>query len=281
EVTIVHTGYADKAMVYRKSLRNKELLQLELACEHDSTDPTLLMNMGDCHLKLGERGDAQTCYARICAQPDAYHRNSDVFVQAHINLATLYMKEGRCREASRFLLRSLFLDPTRTESHLRLGKIYLKRGMHRKAADHFLKAARIHPPLRLTASNTTMVRLNAIWHLADIYIQAGHYQEAETVLEAALQSYPQVPRFYSQRGDIRRLSGDLVQAARYYSQALTLSPTCNEQAYLGMAAVYRSLGDLSTARTFLTRGLSFHPQSGELRDALEAVADRRGQLQTV
>lgn len=278
EITIVHTGYADKQLVYRKSLRNKKLLQREY--ERTPADPTLLMNMGDCHLSLGEYTEAYDCYSAICGRPDNYHRNSDVYVQAHINLAALYMKDKKIKEATKFFLRSLFLDPSRIESHLQLGRLYLGQRKTRKAADHFLKAARLRPPLRLTASNNTMVRLNAIWHLAEIYIQAGKHEEAETILTAAVQAYPRVPRFHTQLGDIYRTRDDYVRAARHYSHALHLSETRNQPAYLGMAAVYQHLGDLRSARQFLERGLALHPQSVEIKEALQAAVVRQKQLQT-
>lgn len=247
-ISILHTGYADNQLVYRKALRNKQLLQLE--CKSSPGDPTLLMNMGDCRLTLHEYEEAAECYTKICEKPDNFRLNSDVYVQAHINLAALYMKEKDYEKAEKYLLRSLFLDPTRIESHFQLGQIYLKQNEEKKAENHFLQAARTHPPLRLTAANNTLVRLNAVSFLVDIYIGEGRYAEAETVLSAAVESYPLVPRFYSQLGEIYRKQRKFLQAARYYSHSLQLSEIRNEQAYSGMAAIYEELKDFKSAEKY-------------------------------
>jgi glycosyltransferase involved in cell wall biosynthesis len=144
EIRIRHTGYKSSEIHLRKAKRNKPLLLAEI--EKNPDDPTLQLSLADCLLILGETDTAQDYYYRIIRNEGAWLINSDVYVQAHINLAKIYTREGDASNAKRYFLRSLYLDKTRIEAWYALGRMFLDEGDEQKAARYLINSARITPP---------------------------------------------------------------------------------------------------------------------------------------
>ena len=207
---------------------------------------------------LDETDKAKELYKSVIKNNSAWKKNSDVFVQAHINLAKIFLLQKDTYNAKRYFLRSLYLDKSRVESYFALARIYLDEGNEKKAATFFMKSARITPPLRLTAVDNLKIRLESIYYLVDLLIKWRRYSEAEPILRAAIKIYPMVPQYLTQMGKILFLQNRMKESAQYYSQSIQLSPIKNKNAYKGMAEIYTILGDKKTAGDYLQKTESFN-----------------------
>ena len=108
EVRIRHTGYQSAEIHRKKAERNKPLLIAEI--KNNPEDPTLQLSLADCLMALDETDKAMELYKSIIKNNSAWKKNSDVFVQAHINLAKIFLLKKDTYNAKRYFLRSLYLD---------------------------------------------------------------------------------------------------------------------------------------------------------------------------
>lgn len=251
DIRIRHLGYRDAATQRSKAARNKPLILTELT--RNPGDPTLWLSLADCLATLDEIDEAMLAYSEVIGNPEAWGINSDVYVQAHINLARLFLKREEPRQAKRYLYRTLYLDPQRAEAFLALARLLLSEGDEQHAAEYFLKCARINPPLRMTAVDNTRVRLEALYYLAEILIERSDHEQVINLLGPAVDAYPCVPQYHRQLGCAFLAGGDLKKAARNFCRSIQLCPENNTDSYTGMAQVYEKLGDAVTARTYLAK----------------------------
>jgi glycosyltransferase involved in cell wall biosynthesis len=251
DIIIRHTGYASREAHRLKAARNKPLL-IEEYREHPD-DPVLRLSFADCLAVLGEEGEAMCLYELTTQDHEAFMINPDAFVQAHCNLAALYYNRGDFHNAKRYYLRSLYLDQTRTEAWYALGRICLHEGDTRKAAGFFMKSARMVPPVRMTAVDTLRIKLESIFHLVQLLTAWERFDEARKILDGAIHCFPNVPQFYTQMGHLLSLRNDPLQSSEWYMKSIRLAPVHNDEAYRGLATLFRRTGDIQTAQSILER----------------------------
>ncbi len=249
EICIRHTGYLNQETHRKKAERNKPLLCEEI--KENPDDPTLQLSLADCLMTLGEIEEAGKLYRAVTQNNTAWEINSDVFVQAHVNYAKHFIRHKDTHNAKRYFLRSLYLDNTRIEAYYALGRLFLDDGDDKKAAQFFMYSARITPPLRMTAVDNLVVRLESIYYLMESLITWKRYSEAEKTLIKAIECYPMVPQFYNQLGRVLLLQSKMTKAAFYFTMSTHVSTTNNDGAYQGLAEIYTLLGDPKTAEQFL------------------------------
>lgn len=254
EIRIHHIGYYSVDAHRKKARRNKPLLVSEI--KKNPEDPTLQLSLADCLMALDETDKAKKLYKKVTKNYSAWKKNPDVFVQAHINLARVFLRQKDPYNAKRYFLRSLYLDGSRIESYYALAKIYLDEEKESKAAAFFMKSARVSPPLRLTATDNLKIRLESVYYLAELLIKWRRYSEAESILRPAIKIYPMVPQYFTQMGKALFLQNNMKESAYYYSQSILLSPANNDDAYTGMAEIYSIIGDNKTAEAYLQK---MHP----------------------
>jgi tetratricopeptide (TPR) repeat protein len=251
EIRIRHTGYKNGQLHRKKAERNKPLIIAEI--EKNPEDPALLLSLGDCLLTLGETSEAASLFERVTGNIDGWYKNSDVYVQAHISLAKIFLGHRDTYNAKKYFLRALFLDRNRIEAYYALGRMYLDEKDEKKAVSFLMKSARITPPLRLTAIDNLKIRLESIYYLVGLLITWKRYDEAVLILKPAIETYPMVPQYYTQMGKTLLLCNNLEKAAGYFTQSLQLSPVNNEEAYKGMAEIYSIIGDKEKAGEYLRK----------------------------
>jgi len=251
EIRIRHTGYRNALIHRKKAERNKPLIVAE--AEKNPDDPALLLSLGDCLLTLGETAEAAHLFEQITKNIHGWHKNSDVYVQAHINLARIFLNHHDNYNAKKYFLRALFHDRNRIEAYYALGRLYLDEKDEKKAASFLMKSARISPPLRLTAIDNLKIRLESIYYLVELLITWKRYDEAVLILEPAIETYPMVPQYVTQMGKTLLLCNKPEKAAAYFAKSLQLSPVNNEAAYTGMAEIYSLIGDKERARELLRK----------------------------
>lgn len=240
DITIIHRGYENFETHQKKAKRNIKLISKEL--EKRPNNISLLMSKGDALSVLGKADEAFHIYKEITDKDSNYDINPDIFIQAHLNCANYLIKSKVDRYATPLLDKALKLDPSRTEAMLALGKISQKSGDFDTAQFLFHKAATTTPPARLTATPAQKIRLEAIYSLTDLLIDRGNFDNAATLMTAALKDYPNVPAFYNLSGKVFLLNQKYTEAARFYTMSLNLSPENNEEARRGMAQIYDAIG---------------------------------------
>jgi Tfp pilus assembly protein PilF len=251
-VRIIHTGYNDPMSRRTKARRNKPLILAEL--KECPNDPALLLNYGDCCMILEERDNAYKAYQCIAQDRAMYDTYPEVFVQAVINIAGLHHSKKEYDSAIVWLMACLNLDPTRTEALFLLGLAHEAKRNFSKAFDCFLAAAQGNGALRQTATNTFKIKIQSIYHCAQLLLSNRYYSQAEELLTHAIEAFPQVVEYYTLLGQASIKQEKLKEAALAFLQSLSLSPDKNVDAYIGMALVYAQLHDLGKAREYLKMG---------------------------
>ena len=254
EIRIRHTGYKNVEIHRKKAERNKFLLIAER--KKNPEDPTLQLSLADCLMALDETDEAKKLYISVIKNTDTWEKNSDVFVQAHVTLAKIFLRQNDLYNAKRYFLRSLYLDTSRIESYYALARIYLDEGNDKKAAAFFIKSSRISPPLRMTATDNLKIRLESIYYLVELLIKGKRYVEAELILRPAIKIYSMVPQYYTQMGKILFCQNKIQDAACFFTHSIQFSPANNDNAYRGMAEIYSLLGDKNTANEYLQKTAS-------------------------
>lgn len=249
DISILHRGYEKRDAHIEKAKRNLKLINIEL--KTNTKSPSLLMSKGDALTVLNKEKEAFHIYKSIIDNDEYCKINTDIFVQAHLNCANYMVKMKVDRYAIPLLEKALTIDPTRTEAMLALGKIVKKNGDTISAQQLFHKAATTNPPARLTATPSQKIRLEAIYALTDLLIEKGSFDDAATLMTAAIKDYPNVPAFFNLSGKIFLLNQHYKEAAKFYTQSLNISPVNNAEAQKGMALIYNAIGDNKTSDEYI------------------------------
>ena len=248
-IRIFHTGYNDPAIQKRKASRNAFLIELDLK-EHPE-DAALLLNYGDCKSALGHIDQACEIYKRIAVNQNVLKEHPDVFIQAHFNIGCIYHKKRDMVLAKQWFANCISLDSTRTEAYFMLGSIFEDENKIEDAFNCYLQASRIEPPVRLTATNSTRIRMESIYRIARLMLFRGRSEDAEQLLLAAVAAFPSVVEYHALLGQAMLRQQKLKEAAQSFMQSLSLSATNNKDALNGMADVYNKLNDPVKEKMFL------------------------------
>lgn len=251
KIIIYHTGYATSEMYNKKIMRNKSLIEQELS--KTPGDPTLQLGLADCFYSLNEFKNAKQLYNSIITNDTAWQKNSDVFIQAHTNLANLYLVNNMVSKAKKYLYHILYLDDTRIEARFILAKLFLKDGNEKKAQKYFMQCARANPPIRMTAVDTKKIKMESIFFLVNYLIKNKRFDEALPILESSIKIYPTVPQYRTQMGQIYLNKNKLQKAATCFTNSISLSSENNDDAFRGIAEIYSILGDNVTAGDYLKK----------------------------
>ncbi len=262
-INIFHTGYNDAEANVKKAIRNKPLIQAELAEHPDSA--VLLLSMADCHMIAGEAKEALALYERIVAHPVARYQHPDVFIQAHFNIGLLYRNIGKNTIAKIWLQKTIQLDDLRTEAAYLLGLIAGEENRSDAAFEYFLSCSRKIPPVRHTATDGKKIRIDSICRVCEYLFEKGLFEQCETILTSSLEQFPQVVNFHSLLGNVYLHKADITGAARHFMTSLSLFPHHNYQACKGMAEIYLLLNDKKKASEFIAmaereNGISYYSE---------------------
>ncbi len=249
DIRVVHCGYDDAEVHKKKAARNRPLIEEELRNAPDS--PALLLSLGDCLSVLEETEKALDIYHSIIAHPSARRTHPDMYVQAAFNIAFLHRGAGRISEARSWLARTISLDPSRSEAFYVLGQMALEQGQADEAFEHFLSCCRIKPPVRRTATDALKIRIDSLLRVAQFMFSRDMHEECGAILAAALEAYPNVVDFHALYGKVLLCAGNLPEAARHFTTALTLARNNSPDAARGLAVVFMLVKDSARSRDFI------------------------------
>lgn len=248
QVRIIHTGYDDPQTHRRKALRNRGMIEDELRLRPD--EPSLQLSLGDACAITGDNAAAIDAYRSVTDNPATFPLNPDIYVQAQFHIAAVSSKGGDNRTAKKHLYRCLYADPSRIEAFVLLGSILKHEGDSVNAARMYLRALKIAPPVRTTATDNEKMQKVAISDLAGLLLGWRRFTEAKEILAEAVARFPAVIPFHTMLGQVLQGLDDPVGAVRCFMQAIALAPMSCAQPYRGVARVYEMLGEKGKSEKF-------------------------------
>lgn len=161
------------------------------------------------------------------------------YVEAHVNLAKVYMAQGRNFLANEAINKALSLSPNNAGALAAQGQWYLSQSRYQEALRVLQKASQKRP------SDAGIKSL-----LAKAYIGCGDLDTAHKVLQTALAKEPSVAQAFFQAGRLYEQQGNDAAAEEAYRKAIAIKPEWPE-ARIGLVDFYEKHGDFRAAASQL------------------------------
>jgi tetratricopeptide (TPR) repeat protein len=181
-------------------------------------------------------------------------------------LAKIYQRQGKLKEAEAVLLELLGLDKANLQARTELAKIYQKQGKLKEAEAVLLKV------LEIKASD-----INSRTELARIYQRQGKLKEAEAVLLKVLDIKPDDLNSRTELGKVYQKQNELDKAEAVLRKLLEID-TDNRQARTELAKIYQRQNKLGEAQAVLLSVLEVKPKDLNSRTELAKIYQKQGKL---
>ena len=179
---------------------------------------------------------------------------------AQNNLGEFLLNQGRTEEAAAHFRSALDIRPDGLTANLNLGAYEDRRGHLPAAIERYQMVARHAADLGMRATSYSS--------LGFAYRGMGQSMKAKQCFETALQFEPDWARAMTGLGLIAQENGDLEEAIRQYSRAVTVQPT--DVGYLLLAQALRQEGRLDEATAISERVARFSPNLAEAQKTVES-----------
>ena len=169
-------------------------------------------------------------------------------VQANYRLGELYWRQEQPQQAIEYFLKSVEYAPTNYSLRLAVGNFLEQARMIDRAIEEYqiiIERARGTPEAAEADK-----RLNLL--LARNYSSAGDLDTAMQLLRALVDQYPDDSRVLQHLGFAYLLAGQFEAAAATFEDVIERDPS-NDTAFLNLATVYESMGNLQQAQNFLSK----------------------------
>jgi tetratricopeptide (TPR) repeat protein len=206
---------------------------------------------GECFMEMGEMEEAAACMEKAIEA-------SELFIPAYKNYAVIQQKLGNVDRAVEALETADRISPMDVERKVTLGKLMMQTGREEDGKKILTKALR-QSTQEERAANTALV--------AEVYMECGHFEDAEKLYVKSLQTDPGVIETYNRLGIALRRQGKFKDAERYYQLALKNYPD-NAAICYNLGVLYLNQQDRTNALKLLKRALALDP---ELSQAEEMV----------
>lgn len=182
-------------------------------------------DLGNLYKKKKDWQAAATCYQKAIALDSQY-------APAYLNLAKIFVREGKLEKAADFLYRALSLKPelAPAKNHFYLGNTFFKQGKLERAIDCYQRAIDLQPDFP-----EIYYRLGEIWSRRGRKRQAIEYFQQAVVLE------PNNPKFYHRLGRELMARQQWEEAVQAFSRVLELQPNFPQGSYLLNQALAKKL----------------------------------------
>jgi superkiller protein 3 len=180
---------------------------------------------------------------------------------AHDTLGDFLTSQGRTEEAVAHYRAALSIRPDDLPANLNLGAYEHGRGNLPAAIERYQIVARyaVHVGLRATAYG----------NLGSAYREMGEPTRAKEYFETALQLAPDRTMAMIGLGLIAQKNGDLAEAVRQYSHAMSVQPT--DVGFLLLARALQQEGHLDEANAISERVARLSPNLPEAQKAAESL----------
>ncbi len=192
------------------------------------------------HLKRGIALESAGQMQAAIAEHERALEIDPKYVQAHVNLITLYGKLGQAENAEKHYRAAIAINPDLAEAHYNFGVLLNEQGKEEEAAGAFSKALEVNPFYAEAHNN-----------LAYFLMTRGKLEEAERHYRAAIENKPnyRIARF--NLGRILVNEGKLAEAIEHFR--LTLEPEDNDTPSFmyALGAAYARAGNRDSALHYL------------------------------
>jgi predicted O-linked N-acetylglucosamine transferase (SPINDLY family) len=169
------------------------------------------------------------------------------FVEAHNNLATVYLRQRQGAKAAAHYRRTLELRPNNADAHSGLGAVFAEQGIWDEAVPHFQDAVRLRPD-----------SAEAHCNLANALKSVGHLDKAEAHSREALRLRPIFPQARDILGSALSGQGRVEEAVDHFRQVVLLGPQF-ASAHNNLGGALHRLGRLDEAEHCYRRALALQP----------------------
>lgn len=187
------------------------------------------------------------------------------YVEARVNLAGIYMEQGRMAEAREALEQALELSPDDDNALARKGEWLVRQGEHNEALLVLREA------IRRNSANPT-----AQFYMGVAHLGRGELDEAHARLQMVLHLDPHNAPAHYQLGLLYEKQGNGAASIEEYRKALSLKPELHE-ARLKLADAYEKRGDWTSAIEHLKSVLASAPGSWDLVDRIGRLSVKNNQ----
>jgi tetratricopeptide (TPR) repeat protein len=181
---------------------------------------------------------------------------------AEDNLGEFLFSQGRTEEAAAYFRAALVIRPDDLSANLNLGAYEGRRGNLPAAIDRYQMVAR--------HAGDAGMRATAYGSLGFVYRQMGQSMKAKQCFETALQVAPGRARAMIGLGLIAQDNGNLAEAIRQYSLAVSVQPS--DVAYLLLAQALQQEGHSDEATAIYER---LSPNLPEAQEEAESLLSRK------
>jgi tetratricopeptide (TPR) repeat protein len=179
--------------------------------------------------------------------------------EAHLNLSSFYLRQGRPREAEAALQTALRLDPRSVPARVNLADLYRTQGREAEGEKALAEAVRLDPRAAEPAHA-----------LGLLYVRLGRRDEALTLLERAHALLPRVPRYGYVYAVALHDAGSVDRAIAVLTSVHAAWPA-DADTVAALAMFERNRGNLRDARGWAEKLVQLRPDDPGARQLLSEI----------
>jgi len=246
--------------------------QFERVLERQPDDVFARLRLAEIYLELGRAEGSKTLLEAVIAEEPrnafAYYLLGQIAYEAEAFAAAVSHYE-----------RVLKLQPTATQVHAPLGLAFRNLGDQQQSQYHLARRGRTLVQL----NDPRVVDLEAFKQSSGAtaltqgqqLVEAGHYLEAITVLERAVEQDPTNPSAFLSLGVALAYTGDQAEAVEAFRQAISLDST-QSKAYYNLGAISVANGQQALAEEQFRAALANDPRHRNAHLELAQLLRRTG-----
>lgn len=215
------------------------------------------------------------------------------YAAAWFNLGTIYLSKKQYPEARKCLLEATRLNPQDADAWNNLGMVSGELEQYDEALEEFHKAARANPNYilavqnmigvyefqgRATDAQKTLQELVSVAPenadlrlcLANIMMEQQENEQARKELESAVSLQPRRADIINNLGVVLMRLGEIKSALDRFQECQRIAPDF-DRPYVNAALIYQRAGQPAEAQHLLEGFLARHPESAEVRGALDKM----------
>jgi tetratricopeptide (TPR) repeat protein len=178
--------------------------------------------------------------------------------EAHINLSSFYLRQGKIGEAEAALQTALRLDPRNVPARVNLADLYRTAGREPDAEKLLTEAVRLSGAAE------------AVHALGLLYVRQGRRDEAMAMLERAYQLLPGTPRYGYVYAVALHDAGNIQKAVAVLTAVHTARPS-DVDTIAALAMFERDRGDLHAAAGWAEKLVALRPDDAGARRLLSEM----------
>jgi tetratricopeptide (TPR) repeat protein len=179
--------------------------------------------------------------------------------EAHLNLSTFYLRQGKTREAEAALQTALRLDPRSVPARINLADLYRAEGREADGGKLLAEAIRLDPQAA-----------EAMHALGLLYVRQGRREEAITLLERAYALLPGIPRYGYVYAVALHDAGSVDKAIAVLTSVHAAWPA-DVDTVSALAMFERNRGNLREASAWAEKLVALRPDDAGARELLNQL----------